>query len=285
MSAPSSPAASAPAFAAGERRAFLKGRIETLRDEHPDALATLATSWPLGVPTFKSDHEHTADELEAIALAISAVEAKHSVPFLTGDEVDPTERRAPQEVVDSFIGRMEKLPADIAADLAAALAGKVPNLRRGTFTVTHAAILEPALTNAENEAARRFAAADALLKDLTDGDTQLLDPVLASCGTDRYTWTRLQLETLTVLHAAVGSHVAYGADSDDAVVLTVLGGEKDLIARFGSRKDAVTACKQIAETFGLATPRLLSDVVATPALYAHAMSASTQATATQGAAA
>lgn len=249
-----------------ERREFLVGRIRLLRDDYPDALGDLAGSWPIGVPTFTSDHAHTAEELERIAAAIHAVESKHSVPF--GDELDPVERPAPADVVDSLVGRLKKLPSDLAVAVADQVNGRVPHLRSGKFTTAHAGILEPHVVDAEKQAASRYGQAVEVLKALTDGDADLVDIVLAACGTDVYTWTPQQLDVLAAVHAAIDAcHLGFG----DNTLVPVGDGEKRLIDIHGTRADAVAASKQIAEAAGLDKPRLLKDVVATPALFALAM--------------
>ena len=72
--------ASAPATA-DDRRAWLVTRILELLSEHPDVVTTLAQHWPIGVPTLKSDHVHSVDELDAIAAVLSKVEAGAALPF------------------------------------------------------------------------------------------------------------------------------------------------------------------------------------------------------------
>lgn len=270
---PSPAAAPAPAgFDLGERRAYLVSRIELLRSDHPAALDDLAAAWPLNVPTFKSDHQHTAADLELIAAAIAAVEAKHLVEFVTGADIDPAERPAEPEEIDRLVARLKGCPADIAARVAAAVDGKVPHLRSGVFTVAHAALLEPYIVDAERLAAASFGEADALLQAMTEGDVDLLNIVLAACGTDRYTWTQQQLTILRSIHAALDAcTVGYG----DGALVPVGDGEKRLIDVHGDRKTAVDVCKQIAEAHGLDKPRLLKDVVGNPALFALAVSAPT----------
>ena len=56
-------------------------RILELLSEHPDVVTTLAQHWPIGVPTLKSDHVHSVDELDAIAAVLSKVEAGAALPF------------------------------------------------------------------------------------------------------------------------------------------------------------------------------------------------------------
>lgn len=69
------------------RRARLAERIEALRGVD-GALDLLARRWPSGVATLKQSIEHSSDELDAVALAISTVEASGRAPF---GELDPAD--------------------------------------------------------------------------------------------------------------------------------------------------------------------------------------------------
>ena len=66
---------------ADDRRAWLVTRILELLSEHPEVVTTLAQHWPIGVPTLKSDHVHSVEELDAIAAVLSKVEAGAALPF------------------------------------------------------------------------------------------------------------------------------------------------------------------------------------------------------------
>lgn len=64
-----------------DKIAKLKARIVNIKDTTPDALPQVAANWPTGVPTFKSEHQHTISELAAIERVLNAVEAANDVPF------------------------------------------------------------------------------------------------------------------------------------------------------------------------------------------------------------
>ena len=66
---------------AHDRRAWLVTRILKLLSEHPAVVETLAQHWPIGVPTLKSDHVHSVEDLDAIAAVLSKVEAGAALPF------------------------------------------------------------------------------------------------------------------------------------------------------------------------------------------------------------
>lgn len=75
----------APAVIPGDpdRRAFLKARIELLRDFYADTgvVMWIAANWPVGIPTLKQADDHTADQLAAIGRLLDRAEAEHEIPF------------------------------------------------------------------------------------------------------------------------------------------------------------------------------------------------------------
>lgn len=139
------------AMTAGERLTWLAERAAILREQHPAALAELAATWPAGLPTFKQGG-HTAEQVELVALHLSAVEAKHGVPF--GDS-DPTARRADPADVAAIRARVEQLPVEAveAVQLVASKAG-LPNVGSHKFTVGHLAVLDEIVGDAERAAAK-----------------------------------------------------------------------------------------------------------------------------------
>ena len=78
---------------AGETRAAYLERCVRSIAEHPEALAALAASWPLGVATFKQSHEQTTEQLEQIAGVIAAVKTRFSLPFDDTDQQHPTDKK------------------------------------------------------------------------------------------------------------------------------------------------------------------------------------------------
>lgn len=248
-------------FQTPDRRTFLAGRVENLRDRYPDALADLAAMWPAGVPTFKSGAPHTADQLESIALAISAVEAKHSVTF---GESDPADRRPDTEVIEALWARLSALPADLLeATNEAARNLDLPNLRSRQFRQRHVDDAIALLTTAEAAAGARWDEAQHLLAAICGADNLQLHPAVHdACGTDGSSWTAQQLDILAAISTAAGDGLVVW---DDGVLCTV-GAEQHLVTWHGTKRDALAAVKQFADAFGLERPRSVGAV--TPALLA-----------------
>lgn len=68
-----------------ERRTWLTRRVRHVVAEFPEAGTDLARTWPIGVPTLKSDHAHTGEELDRIVEVVAAVEREHRLPFFDPD--------------------------------------------------------------------------------------------------------------------------------------------------------------------------------------------------------
>ena len=51
------------------------------RRKKDSVVETLAQHWPIGVPTLKSDHVHSVEDLDAIAAVLLKVEAGSALPF------------------------------------------------------------------------------------------------------------------------------------------------------------------------------------------------------------
>jgi hypothetical protein len=61
-------------------KAWLYRRVQVMVEQHPAAAATLARSWPDGVPTIGKP-DHTAYDLHQIEAVVDRVEAAHEIPF------------------------------------------------------------------------------------------------------------------------------------------------------------------------------------------------------------
>jgi hypothetical protein len=137
------------------KRAWLIKRIDVLRGI-ANGVEQLAALWPAGVPTFKQSPDHTLDQLDLIAKAITVAEAQVQAPFPEND--DPTDPAnitvaADDPRIAALIERLKLLPPDLAAAVAAeAKAAKVPQLN-GTRRITeaHLSIVEPFVVAAETE--------------------------------------------------------------------------------------------------------------------------------------
>lgn len=148
----SAPFAVVNAASAADRLDWLKQRALSLRDTHPDAFNEFAQWWPAGVPTFKQGG-HTAEHVELIALHLSAIEAKHVVPFGDGD---PDQKRIDEATVAALVARLKALPEDIfEAVRTTARSMGIPNVESHRFKVAHLTEIEPLIVDAEQAAAAR----------------------------------------------------------------------------------------------------------------------------------
>jgi len=64
-----------------QQRDWLRDRLQWLKDNNKAALADIAARWSPAIPSLKTDHQHTAEQLRAIKLLINDVEAQHNVEF------------------------------------------------------------------------------------------------------------------------------------------------------------------------------------------------------------
>lgn len=254
-----------------ERAKWLANRVATLKDRYPEALAELAARWPEGVPTFKQGG-HTEDHLLAISLVLSDVEARHSVEF--GDP-DPARRRPPAQIVEALLERAAALPSDLR-DLVEQRGrqASIPHLRSRQFAVAHVQLLEDLFGEVDAMYAARREQVRQLVQEVSDGDTTLVTALHAACGVavgDPF--TRAQADVLGAVVAGMSSlWLGYG-ETDGRITVVAVNGEERLVELYGSKKDALAAVKEIAETAGLAKPRSVADAAADPALVALAASA------------
>ena len=77
-----------------DRRAWLVGEVKRLVSDFPDAAKDLAAQWPYGVPTLKSEHDHSPEQLESIVSVLQRIEGEHRIPF---GEPDPAPMTSNQE--------------------------------------------------------------------------------------------------------------------------------------------------------------------------------------------
>ena len=250
-------------FTTPDRRTYLAGRVENLRDRYPEALADLAGMWPEGVPTFKSGATLDADQLDRIALAVSTVEAKHSVAF---GESDPADRRPDTEQLAALNARLAALPVDLLEAVnTAARRLDLPNINTRQFRQRHVADAEQLLADAEQAAASRWDEAQHLLDHICAGDLALHPAVHDACASDGSSWSAQQLDVLRAIsRAAEQQHLVWTEG-----VLCTVDAEQQLVSwHGGTKRDALAAVKQIADAFGLAKPRSISDAALNPTLVA-----------------
>ena len=259
-----------PADLSTQRAQWLASRVATLKVSYPDALTELAARWPAGVPTFK-DGGHTDDDLLLLSLLISDVEARHSVTF--GGDKDPDCQPAPPHVIDALVDRAKNLPTDLAqiverrgVDLG------IPHVRSRGFQLRHVAQVEAILGEVEAmHDARRQMVVD-VLAPATDGDLDLIMAIEAACGVDHQApWTSAQVDRAAAIVLAIdGLWLSYGETDGRMAVVALASTEQRLVELYGSKKDALAACKQIAEAHGLDKPRSVADAAGNPALIAYA---------------
>lgn len=258
---------------ARERARWLTERVTNLRDHHPEALASLAARWPAGVPTFKQGGPQAPEDMTAVALALSAVEAEHGVPF--GDP-DPVGHGVDPSIVTALTARLKRLPADLGAELTTSAQEQgIPHVQGRRFAARHVDDLEPLLAGAEDRARERATEAFTLVSDIAGTDDAQFAATCTACGTDGTSWTATQLEVLRALRNYVGEHGCVFDTADGTTVLTLVDGEKRLVDLYGGKRDALAAVKQIAESFGLAKPKSVADAVGTTGLLALACMATT----------
>lgn len=262
-----------PAVMVEERRGWLRARVATLRDEHPDALDALALMWPAGVPTLKADG-HNLDQLDAITKVICEVEAAHGVPF---PPPDPTATSASAELRDAVRARLERLPSDLADRVSAKAKGLgVPHLASPLVSRAHIDRLEPLLAAGETLAGERAALVVDLVAEHLDGDLELRDCIVSAVGAVADTeLTDLQVEAFAACCQAVDAgRIGVGFADDGASFLTAPEGEQLLLLVFGSKSQALAACRDLAARHGRPTPRSAAGAAADPVLVALATATS-----------
>lgn len=256
-----------------QRAAHYAERVRSIKDNHPQALASLAEMWPDGVPTFRQGGPRNADDVDRLAVAVTTVEAQHRIAFPV--DGDPAHQPADQATRDALERRLRGLPVDLLEQVRAD-AVDVPNVQTSRFTMRHAEILAPLIDTAEVAHREMRRVAQALLDDI-GGDEAQTAAVVSACGTDGATWTRRQLDILGELAdlAAAGA-LGWTVDDDGATRLVCVDAEKRLVDIYGAKREALAAVKQIADAFGLPKPRALSGCVDHPALVAMAGAANSE---------
>lgn len=262
-----------PAVVLAERKAWLRTRLEYLRDRHPGALDSIAAMWPAGVPTLRHDG-HTLEQVEQIRTIVSQVEAAFGVPF---GQPDPLAEAAAPEVRTALADRLSNLPADLLDDVtAAAKEAGVPHVRTPLFSRAHADRLEPLLVAAEQEAASRQAELRRLGIEALDGDADLVPALLSLVGVtgDVVEWAQLE-QFAALCNAVTNGRVALLAADDGGWSVTCPDGEQLLVAKHGSKSAALAVCREIAGRYSRPTPRSTAAAVGDPVLVALALSTST----------
>lgn len=254
-----------PAGAMQARAEWLTLRVATIRDTHGDvALNQLASIWPPNTPTLR-EGGHTRPQLDAIADAVSAVEAHYVMPFPPSD---PNSDRVQWAELEPLYNRVRALPDDLrdAVDDACRAVG-VPQLKSGRVTRGQVDLIAELTDDAEQAASERMGEALPLVQHITGDNADLAPAVWTACGVTNNAVTRPALERLHAIKQACERGVLVFVDG----TLTAVDAEGRLVDWFGTKRDALTTVKQLAEKFGLDKPRSVAAAAEQPALIALAM--------------
>jgi hypothetical protein len=219
----------------------------------------LAEGWPVGVPTFRSGHDHTHDELAAIEEAIKSVVSSE---------------RANQLEVDALADRVKELPIDAlnAVTSEAKLAG-VPNLKSGKMTSHNAMVLTDILDRYEADIAGRKSSIEGA------ADHEYLVPmVCAHVSEGRSDQPHLLTATQAVLAEALLCALSQGEVTHDTLmaeghrmhlaVVDPVVANKALVKRLGSKTAVNKMAKPLAAKYALSAPKKADDVGENAELYA-----------------
>lgn len=255
-----------------ERAAWLRRRVEWLRDNHPDVLASLAAAWPVGVPTFKADHAHTAAELDLIDAQLKAAEATHGVPF--SDEPAPPSR-------DALATALRALPPDLLAEIEAEAAeAGVPSLASPTVAPGHLEWIDSWLeSKARAAVASRGHRLRGAYRDACDEDPEMVPALVATVtahrggAADPYQLTEREVDHICALANAVqAGHVQFIAtETGWRLEVADPDGALGLLCAERTKTEVRDAGKALATQLSTKAPRSAADVAADPLLFACAL--------------
>lgn len=264
-----------------QRHQWLTARVATLKTEYPAALTELAARWPAGLPTLKAGG-HSDAQLTEIDRLLSDVEARYSVDF---GEPDPARRRPPVQVIEALSARASALPADIVAMVERrAEQEKIPSIRTRRFVTAHVDPLEQILGEFEAAYQGRLEHVRKLIGEITDGDVDLAKAVAGVAGIgweDDHLLTERDVRTLEIIRQGMSDLALGYVEVDGRIQVGCLNAEHRLTELFGSKRDALAACKQLAEQHDLSKPRSVADAAADPVLFALAISTTNQSNSEQ----
>lgn len=272
---PSPTFATAPVGADPARVEWVKSRLLDLKQNHPAALEYLAGNWPLGVPTFTTNHAHTPDELTLIERVVADVEATFKIPF--------PETNRPLSAT-GLVDRIKALPADLIATIEAdAKAEGIPSLGSPSITPEQLTRVDELLEPLEETHRERCDHAKASLHDAVGDDDSMATALLHAVTvrretgpTDDYTQlTGPETDALQAVCAAVttGLVVMVAATDADAPAEWVLeikdpGATLDLLLTGRTKGEIRDTGRTIAEQLSLTKPRSAADVASDPILAA-----------------
>ncbi|RMH84193.1 MAG: hypothetical protein D6683_01940, partial [Actinomyces sp.] len=230
-----------------ERKAQLLARLRSLPGE---LRARARAEWPEGVPGFKTPHDHTDAELDAIEAMIER---------LCGDPVD-------DGTIADFTARLKALPPDLALAVEADVKPRgVPHLGAGVLSAHDAAVLEGALAAAENEAAERHMQRIRAIDTLDD---DAVAPVLEAAAVSPELAEDRRLDDLG--HERLMAVIEAVERGDLSVVDGALVADEALIDRAGGKRQLNLAARAAADGHGIEVPTSAAKVLADPLLTALA---------------
>jgi hypothetical protein len=246
------------------KRDWLIGRVLALQERYGQrGLDTVATCWPVDVPTFKHTDEHTIDQLTAIEQTVITAEAELQAPLReTNDPSDLSLQRVPadDERLVACNAAIDALPRDLRERVDNELgAADIPHSRlseadlAGLVRIVHGAV------DTATERAQKIRDAFAVCAERGVTETALLDaldatpPLVAD-----------QVHTLDELADAVTANVLVERDGRLVVDQPAL-----LLAAYGrDRRRVLAAGQAAARTRGIELPRDSDTVLAHPVLAA-----------------
>ena len=165
--------------ATAELRAKIVARINNIKETAPTVLPAVAAQWPIGIPTLKTDHQHTTNELHAIDRMLNQVEATNDVPF----PKLPTKPSAPKPPLKP--AQVAKLPSEGVtideqhiADLRTRLNKSTPEIKTAAKTLAkQASDNKTPISLTAKPSMRRYLLVQFMLDalELGDGDTGIIE--------------------------------------------------------------------------------------------------------------
>ena len=250
------------------------------------ALEAMAQAWPPGVPTLRQAREDgvelTSPQLDAIFRAIVDVARTQQLSFdlfadhYPGDQDQLLGANEPR--IAALRARVERLPEDLGAIVAGRCADAgVPKLSSGHAMVRHVAIVDAAISDAEQQMATRRSMAAAHLGTFP-ADAQ--PAVLKLAGVDQP--DRLTAQAAERLGVLADTYALDHIVCEGADVLVADSAEAALLDIYGTKRPLLDAAKQAAKLLGLAKPTSALQVLSDPMLLAAALIEGQQPTSDTG---
>jgi hypothetical protein len=181
-----------------DRKDKLVARINNIKDTTPAALKDAAAQWPVGIPTFKSDHTHTMNELVAIERMLDKVEGDHNVPFGNMPITKTTPKPPPKPVqVAALPSEGVTVDEQHIADLRTRLNKSTTKIKEAAKTLAkEASANKTPISLTAKPSMRRYLLAQLMIDalELGDGDSGIIEAIVRS-----------QIQITTTLGAALGS--------------------------------------------------------------------------------